>query len=137
VPEGLAARVTIVSLNTRGAPLVGSCLAGRYAVIGAALEAGDADVVCFQEVFTWWHLLLLARRMRSFRYVSFRASLAGSAGGLVTLSRLPVSSTVYRGLGIPPGAAGIPRAARLRAGLEGSLMTWLARPGYASLTRIW
>ncbi len=43
--------------------LIGSHLAGRYAVIGAALEAGDADVACFQEVFTWWHLRLLARRM--------------------------------------------------------------------------
>jgi sphingomyelin phosphodiesterase 2 len=128
MPEDLASRVTIVSLNTRGVPLVGSCLAGRYAVIGGALEAGDADVACFQEVFTWWHLLVLARRMRSFRYVSFRASSAGPAGGLVTLSRLPVSSTVYRGFGIPPETAGISRAARLRAGLKGSLMTWLARP---------
>jgi sphingomyelin phosphodiesterase 2 len=129
MPEGLAARVAIVSLNTRGVPLVGSCLAGRYAVIGAALEAGDTDVACFQEVFTWWHLLLLARRMRSFGYVSFRASSAGPAGGLVTLSRLPVSSTVYRGFGIPPEAVGVSRAARLRAGLKGALMTWLACPG--------
>jgi sphingomyelin phosphodiesterase 2 len=129
MPEGPASRVTIVSLNTRGIPLVGSCLAGRYAAIGAALETGDADVACFQEVFTWWHLLMLARRMRSFRYVSFRASPIGPAGGLVTLSRLPVSGKVYRGFGIPPKAAGISRAERLRAGLKGSLMTRLERPG--------
>ena len=55
MPEGLAARLAIVSFNTRGVPVIGSRLADRYAVIGAALEAGDADVACFQEVLTWWH----------------------------------------------------------------------------------
>ena len=128
MPEGLAARLTVVSLNTRGVPVMGSHLAERYGVIGAALEAGDADVACFQEVFTWWHLRLLARRMRSFRYVSWRPSPAGPAGGLVTFSRLPISSTVYRGFGLPPRAPGISGAARLRAALKGVLVTRLVRP---------
>ena len=129
MPEDLASRVAVVSLNTRGVAPVGSRLAGRYAVIGAALEAGDADVACFQEVFTWWHLWLLARQMRSFRHVSFRPSVAGPAGGLATFSRLPVSGTVYHGFGIPPAAPGISRAARLEARLKGVLVTRLAHPG--------
>ena len=53
--------VTIASLNTRGIPLTGSRLAERYAAIGAGFDAGDADVVCCQEVFTYWHLRRLAR----------------------------------------------------------------------------
>jgi sphingomyelin phosphodiesterase 2 len=129
MPEDLASRVAVVSLNTRGIAPVGSRLAGRYAAIGAALDAGDADVACFQEVFTWWHLRLLARQMRSFRHVSFRPSVVGPAGGLVTFSRLPLSGTAYHGFGIPPAAPGISRAARLAAGLKGVLVTWLARPG--------
>src|SRR5438093_5609213 len=64
--------VTIASLNTRGIPLTGSQLAERYAAIGAGFDAGDADVVCCQEVFTYWHLRLLVRRMRSFRWVNWR-----------------------------------------------------------------
>ncbi len=128
MPEDLAARLTVVSLNTRGVPVMGSHLAERYAVIGAALEAGDADVACLQEVLTWWHLRLLARRMGSFRYVSWRASPAGPAGGLVTFSRLPISSTVYRGFGLPPRAPGISGPARWRAALKGVLVTRLARP---------
>ena len=40
MPEVQAARVTVVSLNTRGVPVAGSCLPGRYAVIGEAVEAG-------------------------------------------------------------------------------------------------
>ena len=64
--------LTIASLNTRGIPLTGSQLAERYAAIGAGFDAGDADVVCCQEVLTYWHLRLLVRRMRSFRRVSYR-----------------------------------------------------------------
>jgi hypothetical protein len=90
-------------------------------VIGAEFEAGSADVVCLQEVFTYCHLWLLARRMPSFRHVSYRRSAAGPAGGLVTFSRLPVSGTVYRGFGTPPGVPGLPRLSRFEARLKGAL----------------
>jgi endonuclease/exonuclease/phosphatase family metal-dependent hydrolase len=121
-------QVSVASFNTRGVPVLGSGLARRYAVIGAAFEAGDADVACFQEVLSYWHMRLLARRMPSFRYVSFRPSLAGPAGGLVTFSRLPVAGTAYRGFGISPRARGISRLARFRAGMKGALVTRLAQP---------
>src|SRR6266487_1191052 len=124
-----AATLTVVSLNTRGVPVFGSRLAERYAAIGEALESGDADIACLQEVLSWWHLRLLARRMRSFGQVRFRVSPAGPAGGLVTFSRLPVSGTVYRGFGMPPRAPGVSRSARLRAAVKGALVTRLARPG--------
>ena len=52
--------------------MTGSRLADRYAVIGTGFDVGDVDVACFQEVFTYWHLRLLVRRMRSFRQVSYR-----------------------------------------------------------------
>ncbi|HET9966834.1 MAG TPA: endonuclease/exonuclease/phosphatase family protein, partial [Streptosporangiaceae bacterium] len=64
-------QLTIATLNTRGIPLTGSKLAARLAAIGAGFDAGDADVVCCQEVFTYWHLRLLVRRMGSFRQVSY------------------------------------------------------------------
>jgi sphingomyelin phosphodiesterase 2 len=129
MPEVQLPRVTVVSLNTRGVPVAGSRLAVRYAAIGEAVDAGDADLVCFQEVFSWWHLRLLARRMRSFGHVSFRPSPVGPAGGLVTFSRPPVSGTVYRAFGLPPRTPGISWAARLRASLKGALVTRLAHPG--------
>jgi endonuclease/exonuclease/phosphatase family metal-dependent hydrolase len=134
---GVAARVrrvsgellTIASLNTRGIPLTGSQLAERYAAIGAGFDAGDADVVCCQEVFTYWHLRLLVRRMRSFRQVSYRPAPFGPAGALVTFSRRPVSGTAYRRFGRPPRAPGVPRTSRFQARLKGALVTRLARPG--------
>jgi len=120
--------LTITSLNTRGIPLTGSQLAERYAAIGDGFDAGDADVVCCQEVFTYWHLRLLVRRMRSFRQVSYWRAPFGPAGGLVTFSRRPVSGTAYRRFGRPPRAPGVPRRSRFQAWLKGALVTRLARP---------
>lgn len=124
----------MVTLNTRGIPLTGSRLAARYRVIGARLDAGDADVVCFQEVLTWWHLRLLARRLRSFPHVCYRPWLAGPAGGLVTFSRRPVSGTYYRGFGVPSRARGISGWTRFRAGLKGALVTRLDGPGVSVIS---
>jgi hypothetical protein len=120
--------LTIASLNTRGIPLTGSQLAERYALIGAGFDAGDADVVCCQEVLTYWHLRLLVHRMRSFRRVSWRPGPFGPSGGLVTFSRRPVSGTAFRLFGRPPRAPGVPGATRVQARLKGALVTRLARP---------
>jgi len=127
--EQLAPRVGVATLNTWGVAIRASQLASRYAVIGAEFEAGQADVVCFQEVFTYWHLWLLARRMRSFRYVSYRRTALGPAGGLVTFSRLPVSGHDYQGFGAPPEAPGLSPHVRSTARLKGALVTRLTHPG--------
>jgi sphingomyelin phosphodiesterase 2 len=85
-------------------------------------------VVCCQEVFTYWHPRLLLGRMRTFRQVSYWPAPAGPAGGLVTFSRRPVSSTRYRRFGRPPRTHGVPLRSRLQARLKGALVTRLARP---------
>src|SRR5580692_12359131 len=120
--------VTVASLNIRGVPLTGSRLTARSQAIGAFFEASDADVVCFQEVHTYYHLGQLARQMRSFRYASFRRTLPGPAGDVVTFSRLPMSATVYHGFGASPHAPGIPSLTRIRARMKGALVTGLADP---------
>lgn len=128
-PAANPGRLSVASLNTRGVPIFSSRLVRRYAAIGAEFEAGRADVVCLQEVGTYWHLWLLARQLPSFRYVSYRPSVAGPAGALVTFSRRPVSGTVYRSFGTPPGLPGISWRNRLRARLRGALVTQLTHPG--------
>jgi sphingomyelin phosphodiesterase 2 len=123
--------VRLASLNTRGIPVTGSRLARRYAAIGAGFEAGDADVVCVQEVFSYWHLRMLVRRMPSFGQVSYRPSGAGPAGGLVTFSRAAMAGVRYAGFGMPPRSARLPGLERLRAGFKGTLVTRLAESGLA------
>lgn len=121
-------RITVGSMNIRGVPLTGSRLTARLRAIGAFFEASDADVVCFQEVQTYYHLAQLSRRMRSFRPVSYRRTLACLAGDVVTFSRRPVISTAYRRFGVLPAAPGIPALARRAARLKGVLVTRLADP---------
>jgi endonuclease/exonuclease/phosphatase family metal-dependent hydrolase len=121
--------LTVATLNTRGVPVTGTHLPERYQAIGEAFDACDADVVAFQEVFTYWHLRLLARRMSSFPHVVCRPSAAGPAGGVVMFSRLPVSAHAYRGFGFPPRAPGVSWAARARAWPKGILVAELPDPG--------
>lgn len=115
--------VTVASLNIRGIPLTGSRLTAHLQAIGAFFDASDVDVVCLREVATYGHLV---RRMRSFRYVSFRRALPGPAGDVVTFSGLPVAWTGFDGFG--PVDAPIPRLARLRARLKGALVIRLEQP---------
>ncbi len=122
-----ATRLTVASLNTRGVPIVGSRLADRYTAIAEVFEASEVDVVTVQEVLTYYHLRQLVRSMPSYRFVSFRRSVAGPAGGLVTLSRSAVAGTGYHRFPVPSAAesAGLPRLSRVTASLKGALVTTL------------
>jgi endonuclease/exonuclease/phosphatase family metal-dependent hydrolase len=132
--RGAMPSMTVASLNIRGVPLTSSQLTARCHAIGASFEASDADVVCFQEVLTYYHLAQLKRHMPSFRHVSYRRTLAGPSGGLVTVSRLPVSGSDYRRFGRPPTAPGVPRQHLLRAYRSGALVTRLADPELTIVT---
>src|SRR5215475_8363625 len=123
--------ITVASLNTRGTAL--ASLTERYRAIARWFEASSVDVVGFQEVLTYYHLKQLTRRMPSFRYVSYRPSLAGPAGGVVCLSRLAVADRRYQRFPAPR-SRGPPRLTRLRAALKGSLVTRLARPEITIVT---
>jgi endonuclease/exonuclease/phosphatase family metal-dependent hydrolase len=128
-------RVTLSTLNTLGIHVVKSRLPSRYKLIAAGLEKGNADVVCLQEIATFWHLRLLTSRMPSFRYVSYQPAALGPAGAVVTFSRLPLAGTEYHRLGPPRGSAAIARLPprnRLTAGLRGALATTLAGSASAS-----
>ena len=127
-------RVTIATLNTLGIHVLESRLPSRYRLIGDGFESGAADVVCVQEIATYWHLRLLARRMPSFKHVSYQPATLGPAGAVVTFSRLPLAGTDYHRIGPPRDSAArsrLPLRNRLTAGLRGALVTRLASPGLA------
>lgn len=120
-------QLSVATLNTRGTPIRGSQLAARYGAIGATFEGSDVDAVNFQEVHSYYHLRLLKRAMPSYA-VSFRASLAGPAGAVVTFVRRPATARTYRRLPIGREAAWWPR---LKAPFKGVLLTrvgqiWIA-----------
>src|SRR5215471_12331255 len=109
-------RLPVASLNTRGIPPFGSRLRERYAGIARVFEASDVDVVNFQEVATYYHLRRLVRAMPSYPFVSFRRSVAGPAGGLLTLSRSAVSGTAYQRFPVSAYRGRVPWVARIEVG---------------------
>jgi endonuclease/exonuclease/phosphatase family metal-dependent hydrolase len=123
--EPSAIRMTVASLNIRGVPVTGSRLAARCQAIAAEFDASEADVVCLQEVLTYYHLRLLSKGLPSFRHVLFRRSALGPAGGVVTFSRLPAAGVRYQRFPrtLP---AGVPPRAGVTALLKGMLVTELA-----------
>jgi sphingomyelin phosphodiesterase 2 len=128
--------VTVATLNTLGIHIVKSRLPARYKLIAAAFEAGDADVVCVQEIATYWHLRMLARRMPSFAHVGYHRGGIGPAGAVVTFSRRPVAGVEYHRIGPPPGTpdtARLPLRNRVTAGLRGAVVTRLAGDGPAGI----
>jgi hypothetical protein len=127
-PRGPAGRSRPGPLIIPLAPLPRPPGPARCQAIGGFFEASDADVVCFQEVHTYYHLRQLARQMPSFRYASFRRTLPGPAGDVVTFSRLPMSVTAYHGSGPSPHAPGIPSLTLFKARTKGALVTSLADP---------
>jgi exonuclease III len=116
-------QVSIATLNTRGTPLRGSQLAHRYRAIGAYFDGSDVEVVNFQEVHTYYHLRLLRTAMPSYG-VSFRPSLVGPAGGVVTFVRRSVGAKAYRRLPIGAGHD-VRRWPRTKARFKGVLLTRL------------
>jgi sphingomyelin phosphodiesterase 2 len=122
----MTTRLTVATLNTRGLPLKGTRVAGRFAAIAAKLDSSQIDLVCLQEVFDYYHLRLLRNGMPSFPHMAYRPSLAGPRGGLVILSRQPLCDTTYTRLPQPSRRSGLPVRARVNALHSGLLAARLA-----------
>jgi endonuclease/exonuclease/phosphatase family metal-dependent hydrolase len=120
--------VRVATLNTLGLPLRDPGRATRYRAIAAAFESSTVDVVNVQEVLTYTHLNSLSRHMPTFAHVRYRRSILGPAGGLVTLSRVPLATAGYHRLPAPGVPAGLRLRSQLSARLKGVLVTRLARP---------
>jgi endonuclease/exonuclease/phosphatase family metal-dependent hydrolase len=87
--------LTIASLNTFGGSLNTKSISERYQAIGNYFNTSSADVVHFQEVFTYFHLNLLKKNLPSFPHSAFIKSYLGPKGGLVTFSRHPFAKSRY------------------------------------------
>jgi endonuclease/exonuclease/phosphatase family metal-dependent hydrolase len=99
-------QITVCTLNVGGLgrprpPLLP--LIQRVPELGRRLAAIAIDVLNLQEVFRYEQLRVLRDHLPAFPHVAYRRGAVGPAGGLVTLSRLPVSRVRYRSFaGIVP-----------------------------------
>jgi endonuclease/exonuclease/phosphatase family metal-dependent hydrolase len=87
----------VVSFNVCGLPGMPVPLARRTAEFCRHLDAGDADVINLQEVFSRRSLVRIRAGLTSYPHVAWRRGLGGHpAGGLATFSRRPISDVGYR-----------------------------------------
>jgi endonuclease/exonuclease/phosphatase family metal-dependent hydrolase len=112
--------LSVLTFNT----LLRGDVRARLRLLGEALETADYDVACLQEVFWPWNLPLLRRAAVSYRHVAHGTPLPVVAGGLVTLSRLPITGGRF----IPFGPIPPPRRAWLMR--KGMLVTGLRVAGH-------
>lgn len=68
----------------------------RAGVLAETIERSDYDVVCLQEVISWRVLGLLRRVATSYPHVAYTPMFPLVRGGLVTLSRHPVTRRHFR-----------------------------------------
>src|SRR5882672_6943780 len=96
--------LSLVTFNTLGTPFFAPDITKRYKKIGQLINEGDFDVICLQEVFTYYHLMLLQKKITKFPYVCYEKAFAGPRGGLVIFSKLPLSNQDYQTYSFPSNA---------------------------------
>ena len=88
-------KIKLVSLNTNGGVLNFYKVFIRYKKIAQELQKESPDLIHFQEVFTYFHLLIFLFFLNKYRYHAYKYSLLGPRGGLVIFSKYPLSKTKY------------------------------------------
>ncbi|WP_179278711.1 endonuclease/exonuclease/phosphatase family protein [Actinomadura mexicana] len=87
-----AMQARVLTLNT----LFKGEARARMSVLAETIERSDYDVVCLQEVVSWRILGLLRRVATSYPHVAYMPMFPLVRGGLVTLSRHPVTRRRFR-----------------------------------------
>jgi endonuclease/exonuclease/phosphatase family metal-dependent hydrolase len=67
----------------------------RYKAFTSVLNASDTDVLCFQEVTTYYHLHLLKKHLTNYPYHVYQKFVYGPKGGLAIFSKVPIESKRY------------------------------------------
>jgi len=78
---------SVHTFNTLGTPFFAPDITKRIQKIGELINSGDYDIVCLQEVFTYYQLLLFKMKLTSYPYIYYQKNLFGPRGGLVIFSK--------------------------------------------------
>ena len=89
-------KISLVTFNVKGSPLFEKETYKRLDIIDLALNnKRDVDIVNLQEIFTYYHLYLLRKKMVDFPYCVFESFIFGPKGGLVTFSKVPIKKVKF------------------------------------------
>ena len=87
--------IKIITFNIQGTSIFDNGTYDRLGKISDLLSQNDADIINIQEVFTYYHLYILKKRLKRFHYCIFEKYIFGPKGGLITFSKLPIKKSGY------------------------------------------
>lgn len=89
-------KISLMTFNVKGSPLFNKETYKRIRLIGLSLNnKRGVDIINLQEVFTYYHLYLLKKKMIDFPYCIFESFIFGPKGGLVTFSKIPIQKSNF------------------------------------------
>jgi endonuclease/exonuclease/phosphatase family metal-dependent hydrolase len=87
--------ISLLSFNTLGTPFFAPDLALRYKKAAELIAEKDIDLICLQEIHTYYHVHLLKRYLPQYPYMAYKHYIGGPKGGLVILSKHPLDNITY------------------------------------------
>src|SRR6266404_5089093 len=94
-------RLSILSFNTLGTPFFAPYITKRYRKTAEIINNGDFDIVCLQEVFTYYHFFLFQKKLKQYPYAVYQKNPFGPRGGLAIFSKIPLIDPKFRSFSYP------------------------------------
>lgn len=97
-------QISLLTFNTLGTPIFAPDIQKRYRKVAEHINTGEYDVVCLQEILTYYNLSLFRRFLTRFPYICYEKSIIGPKGGLVIFSKFPLIHKEYVTYSYPTNA---------------------------------
>ncbi|SRR6266568_2685885 len=95
-------KLSLLSFNTLGTPFFAPYITKRYRKTAQLINSGNFDIICLQEIFTYYHFYLFKKKLTNYPYAIYQKNPFGPRGGLVIFSKLPLSNLEFVSFSYPP-----------------------------------
>ena len=87
-------KFSLLTFNTQGTPLYSPYIRERYKKFSGMINKTNPDIICFQEISTYYNLFLLKKYLK-YPYFYFKPFLHAPKGGLVIASKIPLVDIAF------------------------------------------
>ncbi|MGH7204494.1 MAG: endonuclease/exonuclease/phosphatase family protein [Candidatus Levyibacteriota bacterium] len=98
-------QLSLLTFNTFGVPFLAPDITMRYKYIAQEINHGSYDIVCLQELFSYYNFYLFKKRLSKFPYVAYHKNILGPRGGLAIFSKYPLSDQEFFTYSYPADAS--------------------------------
>ncbi|HZE86796.1 MAG TPA: endonuclease/exonuclease/phosphatase family protein [Methylomirabilota bacterium] len=89
-------QLSLLNFNTLGTPFFAPFITKRYQAFAKIINENPLDILCLQEVATYYHLSLLRKYLQGFPFVAYEKQLYGPQGGVVIFSKIPFEKIYFQ-----------------------------------------